>query len=94
MPPIIAICIWPSARLYQSLLLIICLILLAPLRRLILAALLLCVALLFRLMHRLAVVLRRTVHRHNLQRLRLGRVVELMLRPCWYDDDVGGFDVL
>lgn len=94
MPPIIPTLIRPSTLLYKSLLLIVLLTLLTPLRRLILPALLLLIALFLRLMHSPAVVLRGTVYRHQLQWLRIGSINELVLRSRGHDHNIRGFDIL
>lgn len=94
MPPIIPTLIRPSTLLHQSILQIILLTLLTPLRRLILTILFLLIALLLSLVHSPTIVLSRTVHSDKLQRLRLGSVDELVLSTGRHDDNVGGFDGL
>lgn len=94
MPPIIPATIGSSTCLHLPQLLIPLLTPRSPLRRLILPRLLLLVAFLFRLMHGLGIVLGGRVYRHELQRLRGGRVDELVLGPRGDDDDVGGLDCL
>ena len=69
-------------------LLIVILALLAPLRCLISAAFLLFIALFLSLVHSLGIMLSRAIDRHEFEWLCLGRVDELMLGTCWYDDDV------
>lgn len=88
MPAVITILIRATTRLHIPPLLIHILTLLAPLRRLILPALLLFVSLLLGLMHSLAIVLRWAVDSHKLQWLRLGGVNELVLRAGWDYHDV------
>jgi hypothetical protein len=75
-------------------LLVVLLALLTPLWRLILAVFLFFVTLFLRLMNSPAIMLRRAVNSHELQRLCLRRVDELVLSAGWDDDDVGSFDVL
>lgn len=94
MSSIVTVLIRASALLDQTLALVVLLALLAPLRRLVLAVIFFLVAFLLRLVYCLAIVLGWAVHGDQLQRLRLGRVDELVLGSCWHDDDVGGFDVL
>jgi hypothetical protein len=94
MSSIIAILIRTAAFLDQTLLLVVILALLTPLWRLILAILLFLVALLLGLVDSSAVMLRRTVNSHELQRLGLRCVDELVLSAGWYHDDIGSFDVL
>lgn len=94
MSPIIPTLIRAATLLHKPLRLIILLALLTPLRRLILPILLLLIALLFSLVHSPTVVLSGTIHSHQLQRLRLRSVDELVLRAGGHDHDIGGFDVL
>lgn len=94
MPPIIPTLIRPPTLLHKTLLPIIFLTLLTPLRRLIFPIFLLFVALFLRLMYSPTIVLSGTIHRHQLQRLRLGSVYELVLRAGRHDYYVGGFNIL
>lgn len=94
MPAIVAILIRSTALLNHTLLLILGLAQLTPLGRLVLAVLLLLVTLFLRLVHSPAVVLRRAVNSDQLQRLRLGRVDELVLSTSRHNHDVRGLDVL
>jgi hypothetical protein len=94
MPSIITILIGSATLLDQTMLLVVLLALLTPLWRLILAVFLFFVTLFLRLMNSPAIMLRRAVNSHELQRLRLRRVDELVLSSGWDDDDVGSFDVL
>jgi hypothetical protein len=94
MSSIIAILIRTAAFLDQTLLLVVILALLTPLWRLILAILLFLIALFLGLVDSSAVMLRRTVNSHELQRLGLRCVDELVLSAGWYHDDIGSFDVL
>jgi hypothetical protein len=94
MPSIITILIRSATLLDQTMLLIVLLALLTPLWRFVFAILLFLIALFLRLVNRPATMLRRAVNSHELQRLRLRRVDELVLSSGWDDDDVGSFDVL
>lgn len=94
MSSIIAILIGSATFLDKTMLLVVILALLTPLRRLILATLLFLVALFLRLVDSSAVMLRWAIDRYKLQRLGLGCVDELVLGAGWNDDDVGGFDIL
>lgn len=94
MSAIITTFIRSSTLLHETLAFIMVLALLAPFGSFVLATLLLLVAFLLRLMLSLRIMLRRTINRNQLQRIRLGRVDELMLRPSGNDDDVRGGDVL
>jgi hypothetical protein len=88
MSSIIAVLIWSTAFLHKSLLLIEVFALLAPFRRLILAILFLLIALLLSLVNSTTVVFGRAVNSHQLQRLSLRRVDELVLSASGHDDDV------
>jgi hypothetical protein len=88
MSSIVAILIWSTAFLHKSVLLIKVFALLAPLRRLVLAILLLFIAFLLGLVNSAAIVFGRAVHSHELQRLSLRCVDELVLSTCGHDDDV------
>jgi hypothetical protein len=94
MPSIITILIGSATLLDQTMLLVVLLALLTPLWRLILAVFLFFVTLFFRLVNSPAIMLRWAVNSHELQRLGLGSVDELVLSSGWDDDDVGSFDVL
>jgi hypothetical protein len=94
MSSIITILIRPATLLHKSIFLIGFLTLLTPLRCLVLAILLLFIAFFLRLMDSATIVLSRAVHSHELQRLSLRSVDELMLSASGHDNDVGGFDVL
>lgn len=94
MPSIITILIRSATLLDQTMLLVVLLALLTPLWRFVFAILLFLIALFLRLVNRPAIMLRRAVNSHELQRLRLRRVDELVLSSGWDDDDVGSFDVL
>jgi hypothetical protein len=88
MSSIVAILIRPTTFLHESVLLIVLFALLAPLRRLILAILLLFIAFLLSLVNCAAIMLGRAVHSHQFQRLSLRRVDELVLSTSGHDDDV------
>lgn len=94
MPSIISILIRLAAFIYQSLLLIRSFGLLAPLWSFILSIVFLFTTLLLGHMHCLRVVLARTVHGHEFQRLCPQSIDELMLGPRRYDNYIRGFDVL
>lgn len=94
MSSIVAVLIRPATLLHQALLFIMILAPLAPLRRFILAILLLLVALFLGLVYSPAIMLRRAVNSHELQRLGLRCVDELVLSAGWYHDDIRSFDVL
>jgi hypothetical protein len=88
MSSIIAIFIRTATFLDQTLLFIVIFALLTPLRCLILAILLFLIALLLGLVDSSAVMLRRTVNSHELQRLGLRCVDELVLSACWHHNDI------
>jgi hypothetical protein len=94
MSSIIAILIRSTTLLDKSILLVEVLALLTPLRGLILAILFLFIAFFLGLVDSATVMLRRTVHSHELEWLGLRCVDELVLGASGHDDDVGGFDVL
>lgn len=94
MPSIITIFIGTATFLDKTLLLIVILALLTPLRRLIFAILLFLITLFLGLVDSSAIMLRRAVNSDELQRLGLRCVDELMLSAGWYHDDIGSFDVL
>jgi hypothetical protein len=88
MSSIIAVLIRTATFLDQALLFVVILALLTPLWRLILAILLFLIALLLGLVDSSAVMLRGTVNSHELQRLGLRCVDELVLSAGWYHDDI------
>jgi hypothetical protein len=88
MSSIIAILVRTATFLDQTLLLVVILALLTPLWRLILAILLFLIALFLGLVDSSAVMLRRTVNSHELQRLGLRCVDELVLSAGWHHDDI------
>jgi hypothetical protein len=94
MSSIITILIRTTLLLGKTLLLIGLLALLTPLWCLIFAGILLFITFFLCLVYRSRVVLGRTVHSNQFQRLILAGIVELMFCSCWYDDDVAGFDIL
>jgi hypothetical protein len=94
MSSIIAVLIGAATFLDQTLLLIVLLTLLTPLRRLIFSILFFLVTLFLSFVNSSTVMLRWAVDRHKLQRLSLRCVDELVLSAGWDDDDVGSLDVL
>jgi hypothetical protein len=88
MSSIVAILIWSTAFLHKTVLLVELFALLAPLRRLVLAILFLFIAFLLSLVNSAAIVFGRAVHSHQLQRLSLRCVNELVLSASGHDDDI------
>jgi len=88
MSSVVSVLIRTATFLDQTLLHIVILALLTPLRRLVLTIVLFLVALFFCLVNGLAIMLSWTVNSYKLQRLGLGCVDELVLSSGWDDDDV------
>lgn len=88
MSSVVSVLIRTATFLDQTLLHIVILALLTPLRRLVLTIVLFLVALFFCLVNGLTIMLSWTVNSYKLQRLGLGCVDELVLSSGWDDDDV------